>query len=76
MWNLRSKTKEQTKQKQTHKYREQTDSCQRGGTREDRQMVRELARCKLPVINKSQEYNICIGNRVNNILTIFHGDRL
>ena len=31
MWNLKNKISEQTKQKQTHRYREQTDSCQRGG---------------------------------------------
>ena len=30
MWNLKSKTNEQTKQKQSHRYREQTDGCQRG----------------------------------------------
>ena len=30
MWNLKSKTNEQTKQKQSHRYREQTDGCQSG----------------------------------------------
>ena len=28
MWNLRNNIKEQTDQKQIHKYREQTDGCQ------------------------------------------------
>jgi len=27
MWNLKNKTNEQTKQKQTHRYREQTGDC-------------------------------------------------
>ena len=31
MWNLKNKINEQTKQKQTHGHREQTDDCQRGG---------------------------------------------
>ena len=30
MWNLKDKTNEQTKQKQTHRYREQTGDCQVG----------------------------------------------
>ena len=30
MWNLESKINEQTKQKQTHRHREQTSGCQRG----------------------------------------------
>jgi len=42
MWNLRNKIKEQTKQKQTHKHREQADSYQRGETRENRQMVKGI----------------------------------
>ena len=29
MWNLKNKINEQTKQKQTYKYREQTCSCQK-----------------------------------------------
>ena len=28
MWNLKSKINEQTEKKQTHRYREQLDSCQ------------------------------------------------
>ena len=35
MWNLKKNINEQTKQKQTHRYREQTDGCQRGGVWED-----------------------------------------
>ena len=31
MWNLKNKRKEQTQQIQTHRYREQTDDCQRKG---------------------------------------------
>ena len=31
MWNPENNINEQTKQKQTHRYREQTDGCQRGG---------------------------------------------
>ena len=31
MWNLKNKTKEQTKQRQTHRYREQMGGRQRGG---------------------------------------------
>ena len=31
MWNLINKMNEQTKLKQTHRYREQTGGCQRGG---------------------------------------------
>ena len=30
MWNLKNKINEQTKLKQTHRYREETDGCQRG----------------------------------------------
>ena len=32
MWDLKNKINEQTKLKRTHRYREQTDSCQRGET--------------------------------------------
>ena len=31
MWNRKNKRNEHTKQKQTHRCREQTDGCQRGG---------------------------------------------
>ena len=31
MWNLKYRINKQTKPKQTHRYREQTDGCQRGG---------------------------------------------
>ena len=31
MWDLKTKTNDQTKQKQTHRHREQTDGRQRGG---------------------------------------------
>ena len=31
MWNLKNKLNEQTKLKQTHRYREQTHGCQREG---------------------------------------------
>lgn len=31
-WSLRNKTNEETQQKQTHRYREQSDGCLRGGT--------------------------------------------
>ena len=31
MWNLKNKINEQAKQKQTHRYREQTDDYQMGG---------------------------------------------
>ena len=31
LWNLKNNISEQTKQKQTHRYREQTDGCQMGG---------------------------------------------
>ena len=31
MWNLKNKINEQTKMKPTHRYREQTDGCQKGG---------------------------------------------
>ena len=31
MWNLKNKINEQTKQKQTHRYRDQIDGCQVGG---------------------------------------------
>ena len=31
MWNPKNKINEQEKQKQTHRYREQTDRSQRGG---------------------------------------------
>lgn len=34
MWNL-NETNEQTKQKQTHSYREQANGCQRGGKSRD-----------------------------------------
>ena len=30
MWNLKNKISKQTKQKRTHKYREQTGGCQSG----------------------------------------------
>ena len=31
MWNVKNNINKQTKQKQTHRYREQTDGCQRRG---------------------------------------------
>ena len=31
MWHLKNHINKQTKQKQTHRYREQFDGCQRGG---------------------------------------------
>ena len=31
VWNLKNKINEETKWKQTHKYREQTDGCQMEG---------------------------------------------
>ena len=30
MWNLKNKMNEQTKPKQCHRYRDQTDGCQKG----------------------------------------------
>ena len=35
MWNLKNKINEQTKLKQTHRYREETDGCQREGLLKD-----------------------------------------
>ena len=35
MWNLKNKVSEKIKLKQTHRHREQTYGCQRGGSLED-----------------------------------------
>ena len=31
MWNLKNNINEKTRKRQTHRYREQTDGCERGG---------------------------------------------
>ena len=45
LWNLKSKTNDQPKRKQTHTYREQTGGCQRRGV-----WGNGIKRYKLPVI--------------------------
>ena len=45
VWNLKNSTNEQTKQKQTHRNREQTDGCQRGGDFGDG--VRQVKRLRI-----------------------------
>ena len=50
MWTLKNKINEQTKT-QTHRYREQTDGCQRGrGLRRWVKIVKGIEKYKLPVI--------------------------
>ena len=53
MWNIKNQNKwtNITKQKQTHRYREQTGGCQRGGGVGGRmKYVREIKRYRIPVI--------------------------
>ena len=38
MWGLKNKINEQTKQKQTHRPREQTDGCQRDWVEEEKEL--------------------------------------
>ena len=50
MWNLENKINEQTKQQQTHKYRQQTDGCQMEGDWGLCEKVEGIKKYKLEVI--------------------------
>ena len=50
MWNLKNKVNEQTKLRQAHRYREQTDGCQRrGGLRNWVKSVKGLRNTNWPL---------------------------
>ena len=53
MWNLKNKINEQAKQKQTHRYREQTDGFQRGEQLGDYLKDEEIKKHKLVVKKQS-----------------------
>ena len=76
MWNLKNNINEQTQQKQTDRYREQTDGCQRGkavgGLGEKGEDIKKY---RLVVIKQSWEVKNSIGNTVNNIVITMYGPR-
>ena len=49
MWNRKNKRNEHTKQKQTHRYREQTEGCQVGGIGEMGEKGKGIQKYKLVV---------------------------
>ena len=61
MWNLKNKTNEQTKQKQSYRYRDQTGSCQVVGR--GKKKVKVVRRCKISVakVNESCVWNVQCG---------------
>lgn len=82
MWNLKNKTNEQASkqtqtQKQTHKHRQQTGGCHRGGGQGmgelgGRDKVVQTS-CYKKISHKVERYSM--GNIVNNIIITLCGDR-
>ena len=72
MWNLKNKINEQTKQKQTYRYREQTGGCQMGGMREDwMKKVKRLRSTKWQLQNSHGDVKYGVGNGVNIVVTMY-----
>ena len=76
MWNLKNKINEQTKYKQTYRYREQTDDCQRGG--DVRDWVRKLKGLQSTIWQLQSSHGdvkYSTGNTVNNAVVTVYGAR-
>ena len=72
------KQNEQTKQKQTHRSREPTDSCQIGGGEADGERSEKcegINKYKLAVLNGHRDVKYSTGNRVNKIVITIYGAR-
>ena len=72
MWNLKNKRNEQTKQKQAHRYREQTGGCQMGGLLVGHEKCEEIyTNCQLQ--HQSQgckvQHRESIGNNI--VITLY-----
>ena len=71
MWNLRNKINEQTKQKQTHRYREKTGDCQMGsGVGGLGEKGEEIKKHKLVVKNSHKDVTYSTGNIVITIYSV------
>ena len=71
MWNLKNRTNDQTKQKQT--YREQSDGCQMGGCWALRSKE-GIKKYKLVVQSNHGDVKYSIGNTVSNtVITVCGG---
>ena len=76
MWNLKNKINEQTKQKQTYRYREQTGGCQMGGMREDwMKKVKRLRSTKWQLQNSHGDVKYSVENTVINVVITVYGAR-
>ena len=75
MWKLRNKRNEQTKQKQTHKYREQTGGCQMGAWWGMVEKSERIEKYKLVVTKQSLGWEYNLGSIVNNILMATYNAR-
>ena len=58
IWNLKNRSNKQTKQKQTHRYKKQTDGYQRGRGWGMGEKDEEIKKNKLVVTKQSQGYKI------------------
>lgn len=67
----------QNKTKHIHRYREETNGCQRRGVLGGgwTKQVKLTERYDLPVINKTRYVMYGIGNIVTNIVKTLYGDR-
>ena len=73
---LLKKQNKQTKQRQIHRYREQTDGCHRGGViRGLVKKVKELRTTNWSLQNGHEEVKCSIGSIVNNIVIATYGVR-
>ena len=66
-------------QKQTHKYKEQTDGCDRGEEKGGGKGKMGEMECKIQAssceMNKSWGKSYTIGNTVNGVVIVLYGDR-
>ena len=66
MWNLKNRINEETKQKQTHRYREETDGCQmEGGLGACLKKVKGLRSTNWQFPNSQGDVKYSIGNTVS-----------
>ena len=76
MWNPKNNINEQTKQKQTHRYREQTGACQMGGRLGGWvEKMKGLRSTNWQLQNSHGDVKYSIGNIVNNIVITVCGVR-
>ena len=76
MWNLKNNINTQIKQKQTHRYREQIDGCQRGrGLGVWVKKVKGLRSTDWQLQNSHGDVKYSIGNTVSNSLIPMYGAR-